>query len=112
MNLSPFSESPMKEEESRRSTPAADFQRQIKYDILAYPKLVQEKHYATWCRQFKAQGLSEVLDQCLWYQPSTLVAAQEFLPPLSFLDEPDPPAYHSVIVHTMSLGFPKQGHPT
>ena len=43
-----------KEEESRRSTPAADFQQQIKYDILAYPKLVQEKHYATWRRQFKA----------------------------------------------------------
>ena len=55
-----------KEEESRRRTPAADFQRQIKYDISAYPKLVHEKHYATWRRQFKAiaiaQGLSEVLD--------------------------------------------------
>ena len=54
-----------KEEESRRRTPAAEFQRQIKYNISAYPKLEQEKHYATWRRQFKAiavaQGLSEVL---------------------------------------------------
>ena len=51
------------EEKAKRRTPAAEFQRQIKFDIAAYPKLLKEKHYATWRWEFKAiataQGLSD-----------------------------------------------------
>ena len=62
-----------KEEMKKRRTPAAEFQRQIKFDITAYPKLTQERNYATWRREFKAiavaQGLAEVLDTSI--DPST-----------------------------------------
>ena len=63
-----------KEEQAKRRSPAAEFQRQIKFDISAYPKLLKEKHYATWNREFKAiataQGLSDVLD--ITIDPTTL----------------------------------------
>ena len=56
------------EENKKRQSPAAEFQRQIKFDISAYPKLTYERNYAAWRREFKAiatahsQGLQEILN--------------------------------------------------